>query len=147
MQTVQFVRWIALIVNGAQVAIITGAGITIAPTFDGPPVVGSNTIPALVAGPVSVSGSLSAYFQDATLRDLFRNETECSLVLALTSDNTATSKFLVFVLPRIKIGGANKTDGEVALIQTLPFQALENIAGGAGTTSEATTITIQDTDA
>ena len=136
-----------LLVNGVAQAVVTGLQLTIDPTVSGDPVVGSNVVPNLFPGPVSVTGQFTAYFTDATLRDLFVNETETSLCVALTTDNTATADVVAFTLPRIKIGGANKSDGTGGLVQTFPFQALINNAGGAGTSSEQTSVVIQDTQA
>jgi len=136
-----------LLVNSTQQAIVTGLQFTIDPTLSGDPVVGSNTVPNLFPGRVSVTGQFTAYFQDATMRDLFINETESSLVVALTTDNTATADVIVFAFPRIKVGGASKSDGEAGLVQTFPFTALYNTAGGSGISTEQTTISVQDSAA
>lgn len=136
-----------LVVNGSAIATVTGLQLSIMQNLTGDPVVGSNVVPALYPGRVQVSGQFTAYFDSATLRDLFINETETSLVVSLTSDNTATSKCISICLPRIKVGGATKSDGESGIVQTLPFTALYNAAGGTGVKTEQTTITMQDTDA
>jgi len=136
-----------LLVNGVVQAVVTGLQISIDPAFSGDPVVGSNVVPNQFAGPVNVTGQITAYFTDNTLRDLFVNETETSLIVALTADNTATSDVISFALPRIKLGGQQKNDGTGGIAQTFPFQALFNNAGGTGTATEQTTITLQDTAA
>jgi hypothetical protein len=136
-----------LLVGGVAQAVVTGLSINIDPVFSGDPVVGANTIPNQFAGPVMVSGQFTAYFTDATLRDLFVNETETGIIVALTTDNTATADVLVFVMPRVKVGGQQKNDGTGGVIQTFPFQALYNTNGGAGTSTEQTTIRIQDSAA
>jgi Phage tail tube protein len=136
-----------LLVNGAVQAVVTGLNIVMDPTVSGDPVVGANAVPYLFPGPVNVTGQFTAYFTDATLRDLFVNETETSLIVTLTTDNTATADVIAFTLPRIKVGGASKNDGTGGLVQTFPFQALINNAGGTGTSSEQTTIVMQDTRA
>jgi hypothetical protein len=110
-------------------------------------VVGANTVPNLFAGPVSVSGQFTAYFTDATLRDLFVNEAETSLVVSLTTDNTANADVLTLTIPRIKLGGQQKSDGAGGIVQTFPFTALLNTSGGSGTNSEQTTLVMQDTAA
>lgn len=134
----------AVAVNGTRVALLTGLQINIAGGMTAEPVVGSNTFPDIFEGRVIVSGQFSAYFEDATLRDLFLNETEASIVAAFTTANTAAADFLSITLPRIKVGGASKDDGEKGIVQTFPFQALLNTSGGSGTSSHATTIAIQD---
>lgn len=96
---------------------------------------------------VKVSGTFTAYFQDATLRDYFLNETEISLVVALVSDNTAASDFVAFSLPRLKVGSADRGDGDKGILATFAFTGLYNGAGGAGTSSEQTTLVVQDSQA
>lgn len=134
-------------VGGQSVATLTGLTINIASNYSGDPVVGSNTVPFMFAGRVIVTGQATAYFDSVALRDAFLNETEVEIIGVFTSNNDAASDFMSFVLPRVKIGGASKNDGEGGLIQTLPFQALLNTAGGTGTNSEQTTIVIQDSAA
>lgn len=134
-------------VAGESVATLTGLTLNIASNYSGDPVVGSNTVPFMFAGRVVVTGQATAYFDSVTLRDAFFNETEVEIIGAFTANNDANAPFMSFVLPRVKIGGASKNDGEGGLVQTLPFQALLNTAGGSGTTSEQTTIVIQDSAA
>lgn len=133
--------------NDATVAILTGLSLTIDSPFTGDPVVGSNTVPTLFPGKVGVSGQATVYFADETLRDVFVDETEVSLYLAFTADNTAASDFVAFSLPRIKLGGASKNDGQGGLVQTMPFKALFNSSGGTGIATEATTLSVQDSAA
>lgn len=134
-------------VNGATVAILTGLTISIDPGFSGDPVVGSNKVPTLFAGTVDVTGQATAYFPDATLRDTFINEVEVDIVAVFTADNTANSDFFQIALPRCKMGGASKNDGQGGIVQTLPFTALLNKAGGPATNTELTTVSIQDSQA
>jgi hypothetical protein len=136
-----------LLVNGVQQAVVTGLQLNIDPVFTGDPVVGQNTVPNQFAGPVMVTGQFTAYFTDNTLRDLFVNETESSLMVALTTDNTAAADVVAFVLPRIKVGGQQKSDSTGGIVQTFPFQALYNSLGGAGVATEQTSISCQDTAA
>lgn len=134
-------------VGGVTVANITGFTMEIDPTFSGDPVVGQDSVPFLFPGKVKVSGQLTAYFDSVALRDQFVNETEVEIMVALTSDNSNTSDFVTIVLPRVKTGGANKNDTDGGLVQTLPFKALIQNAGGAGTKWEQTTILMQDSAA
>ena len=133
--------------NGVTAAILTGLSISIDPGFTGDPVVGSNLVPNLFPGSINVTGQATAYFQDVTLRDVFVNETEVDLYCTFTADNTAAADFMAFGLPRIKLGGAAKNDGQGGLVQTMPWRALKNVAGGTGIATEATTISIQDAQA
>jgi hypothetical protein len=134
-------------VGGVTVATLTGLSIDIDANYSGDPVVGSNIKPFMYAGRVLVTGQATAYFDSITMRDAFVNETEIELLAAFTSDNGAASDFFAISLPRIKLGGSTKDDGEKGLVQTIPFTALLNTAGGTGIATEATTIAIQDSAA
>lgn len=134
-------------VGGATVANVTGLSIDIASAQSGEPAVGSNTVAFQAAGRVIVTGQITATFDSTTLRDAFYNESEISLYAVFTADNTAASDFVGFSIPRIKVGGASKDDGEKTITQTFPFQALLNVTGGAALATDLTTISIQDSAA
>ena len=138
----------AIYVAGSAVAYITGMEINIngnATSVGG--VVGSNVAPDITPGGIDVTGSMTVLFQNAVMRDYFINETEVSVIAAFTTNNTATANFQVYAMPVVKIGGADKDDGEKSLIMTMPFTAIEDTAGGTGTATDATTITIYDSAA
>lgn len=137
----------ALYLQGSAVALLTGLNFTINGNMSGVPVVGSNSYADINEGRIVVEGQITALFQDATIRDYFINETEVALTAVLTSANSATADFVAFTMPRIKVGGAAKDDGEKGLVQTLPFTALYLGTGGTGTANEATTLMIQDSQA
>jgi hypothetical protein len=132
---------------GATYATITGLTVEINADYTGDPVVGANIVPQLFPGKLSVTGQFTAYFDSVTMRDAFVNETEVDLIAAFTSDNTAAADFITTVMPRIKVGSANKDDGDGGLVQTFKFQALLNTAGGAGIKTEKTTFLMQDSAA
>lgn len=134
-------------VAGATIANVTGLTIDIASAQSGEPTVGSNTVSFQAAGRVLVTGQITATFDSTALRDAFYNETEISLYAAFTADNSASSDFITFAIGRIKVGGASKDDGEKTITQTIPFQALLNLAGGAAQATDLTTIAIQDSAA
>ena len=136
-----------LMVGGVAMASVTGMSLTIDSPRSGDAVVGSNTIDTRFPGRIQASGQLTVYLENATLRDAFLNETETSVVVVLTADNTNNASFVGFTLPRVKLGGNSKSDGEGGIVQTIPFTALYNTTGGAGVSSEATTIVVQDSDA
>jgi hypothetical protein len=136
-----------LVAQGGAIALVTGLDFTIDGSMSVEPVVGSNVYADIAEGRILVGGQLTALFQDGTLRDYFLNETEVSLVVALATSPSAVADFVLFGLPRIKFGGADKDDGDKSLIQTLPFTALYNSAGGAGIATEQTTLYIQDSQA
>ena len=65
----------------------------------------------------------------------------------MTGDNTASAPFISFMLPRIKLTSLGKHDGEIGIVQSIGFMALENTAGGAGIANELTTLSVQDSAA
>lgn len=133
-----------LMVQGVTVGLVTGVNFTINRNLSMEPVVGANTVPDIFEGRIVIDGQFTAFFTDGVLRDYFNNETEISLVVSMTTNNSASADFVSFTLPRIKVGSADKNDGETGIIRTFSFQALLNANGGAGTSSEATTLSVQD---
>ncbi len=136
-----------LVAQGSAIAYFNNLTINYDGEMTSQPVIGSNTAADITEGRVLVSGSLTALFTDATMRDYFLNETEVSLVAVLSTSSLAAADFISLALPRVKFGDATKDDGPKALIQTLPFTALYNYAGGAGVATEQTTFQIQDSQA
>jgi len=131
-------------VGGVTMATVTGLNFDVDAAFSGDPVVGSNVVPTQFAGRVKVTGQFTAYFADGVLPAAFYDETELGIQVALTTTNDAAAEFLSFSLSRVKVGGADKSDGEGGVVRTFPFTALLNSAGGTGTAHEASTIAIQD---
>lgn len=133
----------ALYVAGNAVGTITSIDISVngnVASMGG--VVGTNVAPDVQRGVLEVTGSMSVFFQDATMRDYFINETEVSIVVAFTTSNSSTAEFITITMPRVKVGGATKDDGQKGLIMTMPFTALENTTD---TSHYLTTIAINDT--
>jgi hypothetical protein len=134
--------------NGLDVANITGAQVQFDVPVEANPVVGANTVPEIFQGALRVSGQLQSYFTDRDIANLFLNETEVDLVFYLTADGTVNSDFITLVMNRVKLMSHQKNDGQLGLIQSMQFQALEHVTGaGTGTAFEATTITVQDSAA
>lgn len=131
----------AVIVNGARVANITGMNFTLNGGMSAEPVVGSNSYPDIFEGRVTVSGQITAFFEDHTYFDLFDAESEVAVACAFTTTSAKDSDFISFVFPRVKFGSADRDDGEKGIVQTLSFTALYN---GSGTNSDVTTFAIQD---
>jgi hypothetical protein len=132
----------AMIVNGAPVALITSADFSVNRATENATAVGSNSVAEIFTGRITATGNLSVYFQDGVFRDYFNNETEVSLVMGLTTNNTATADFVTFTLPRVKLGSFEKTDGELGITASSSFTALLN--SNTATGLPATTLQIQD---
>lgn len=134
-----------LLVNGAAQAIVTDLSITIngnEQPADG--VVGTNIRPDIFRGKVMVTGSFTAYFDSATIPDLYRNETVTSLVSVLTDGSSGTAEFISISIPRLDLNTSTPDDGETGLKRTYSFVAEYNSAGGTAVATEQTTLYIQD---
>lgn len=134
----------ALIVDGAVVALVTGLNININRNMTSEAVVGSNVKPEIYEGRISVEGDFSTLFQDRVFADYFNNETEVSLVCAVTESSAGNANFMTFTLPRIKLGTDTKDDGEKGIVSQNSFTALK---GTGANGFEATTIMIHDSAA
>lgn len=132
----------AMVVNGQVVGLITSADFTVDRAMENATAVGSNSIAEVFTGRITASGNLSVYFQDATFRNYFDDETPVSIVMTLTTSNTATADFISFVLPKVKLNGHSVSDSELGLTATVPFQALLNDVETSGLMG--TTVMIQD---
>lgn len=134
-----------LVINGAVAAVVTGLTIVVNGNYSAPGgVIGSNVDPDIFPGPIDVSGQITALFVDTVMRDLFLNETESSLAVALTATNAPNSPFTAFVMSRVKFNGSTKDDGTAGLTLTIPYVALENTGGGAALANLQTTLSVQD---
>jgi len=134
-----------MLVNGSPVALVTSADFNVERAMENATAVGSNSIAEIFTGRIRVSGNLSVYFQDTVFRNYFDNETPVSIVMTLAGDSTATSPFISFTLPKVKLGAFSKDDTELGLVAQASFQALLNDVTTAGL--PATTIAIQDSAA
>jgi len=135
----------AMVVNGVPVGLITSADFTIERGIEAANVVGQNVAADMFTGSIRVNGNFSTYFQDATFRDYFDNESTISLVLALSTGTDKAADVMTFTIPKIKVGSAEKADAATGVIQSHSFVALLNSVTTAGL--PATTIAIQDSAA
>jgi hypothetical protein len=89
------------------------------PTF----VIGSATTPQLEYGRAEVEGTITAYFEDASLYNRFLNETETALSIDI-QDPGATNTY-TFFLPKVKFnGGEAPVENPQSRMITIPFVAL-----------------------
>lgn len=126
----------ALVVGGAALGLLTGLNVTINPNVAAlEAVMGSDLVPDIGAGRISVTGNFTAYFEDETLIEYFYDETEVAIQATLQSATSGAGDFLSVYMPRVKLGSAEGDDNQQGRIYTFGFQAL------LGAT---TTIQIQD---
>lgn len=127
--------------NGVDVAYITGLNLTIAPALEAPAVVGSNTVPWIFMGRMRVSGNFTALFTDMSMANTFINEVETGISVMLLMGAGNTSDFVRLTVPRAKTMSDQMSDGEMSLVQSMSFTALQNVAD---TTIDETTLIVQD---
>jgi hypothetical protein len=122
----------------AASAIITQIDFNVANSFAPTFVVGSDETPALEVGRAEVTGSFSAYFEDASLINRFLNETESAIQVSV-NDPTAANAY-TFLFPRVKINSADVgVDGPTSRVISLGFTSLFD-------TTTATNLKITRTD-
>jgi len=117
-------------VGGATpVAIVTALDFTLnnsyAPTF----VIGDDSAPSLEYGRAEVEGTLSAYFEDASLINRFLNETETEIEVSV--DDPTGANTYTFQFPRVKINSADVgVDGPTSRMISMSFVALYDTTEG-----------------
>lgn len=127
----------AVVVNGVPRALITSADFTIDRGLEAANVIGSNFAADVFTGRIRVNGNISTYFSDGQFRDYFNDETEISLVFALTNGTEKDAAAMTFAMPRVKLGSDGKQDGEMGITRDHSFVALLK--------ENDTTIYLQDT--
>lgn len=132
-------------VNGTAQSIATGINFTISNSAaNAGAVIGSNVGADVTTGRIMVSGTLTAQFDSTTLQALYDAETNIAINVVLTGDNTATSDFVSFTIPRVKLTGDAPDDGEKAIVRSYPFTAEYYAAGGSGVAYDQTILSYQD---
>jgi hypothetical protein len=133
-------------VQGVAQGVITGAQVNMALNPSADPVVGQNFVPEIFLGRANVTGQLTAFLEDLTLVDYFRNETEVSILLQLLTSSADASDFITIFMPKVKFGDAQVgIEGEGGVPITMPFQALRY--GGSTAGVDTTTIAYCDSAA
>ena len=122
----------ALLVNGSAAACITSADFTISRALEAAQCVGSNSASEIFSGRITVTGNLSAYFSDATLRDYFNAESLVTIVLALTTSEAKDAQTMTFVMPAVKFSSFSAADAELGITQSIGFTSLLNTVTTGG---------------
>jgi hypothetical protein len=134
----------SLVVDTSSVAVVTGMNFTVNNNITSESVVGANVTPDLFWGQSNASGTMTAFFEDATLINAFINETAVKIHMLLEEPTGTPGGFMKFSFNNVKFGGATKdipNSGGVLL--TLPFQALKT-AGASGFDVSAVTIQVSN---
>lgn len=137
-----------LLVGGTAVATVTDLKIDLdgkANAADA--VVGTNIRPDVFRGKMMATGSFTAYFEGGTIPDLFRDETQSSIISALSAGSLANDDFMTITLSALKLNSSTPDDAETGLKRTYSFVATYNSAGGAALANVATTCMVHDSQA
>ena len=115
--------------NSSAVAIVTGLDFTLTNSFAPTFVIGDDSAPSLEYGQAVVEGTMTAYFEDASLINRFLNEVESELVVSV-DDPTGLNAY-TFTFPKIKINSADVgVDGPTSRMISLSFVALYDATEG-----------------
>lgn len=111
--------------GGSPIAIVTGLDFQIdngtQPTY----VIGSNSTPQMEYGRSRVTGTVQAYFENATLINKFINETSSSISTTIT--DSVTGHGYTFLFPKVKYTSADvPVQSEQSRMVTMNFIALYN---------------------
>ena len=129
-----------IVLDGERIAIATAASLSIGSDLTPAEVIGARNSPAIFRDRIRTTGEVSLYFTDNEIQQKFVDETEVGIVFTFTGNG---SEVMNFIMPRCKLGGAEKTDEEnTGVVQTVPFTAL---LPTTATGVNQSTIIIQDT--
>ena len=128
-----------LVLNGVAYAIVTGYKLDVDGGMTTGAVVGSDITPDVFVGPVTVKGTISAYFTGPVLDDMFTSETAATLILRLDDGSGGA---ITLTVPRAKLGDGSLS-GDKEVIQQFSFTASPVPVDGA----EQTSLQVQDTSA
>lgn len=79
---------------------------------------------AMREGMIDVTGQLSAYIEDDTLKDAYRNETDTAFIITMTDAKTGGNKYTL-TLPKARFTSASDSySGDDLGIQQLDFRSL-----------------------
>jgi hypothetical protein len=111
------------VASSSAIAIVTALDFSINNSYAATFVIGNDSAPSLEYGQAVVEGTISAYFEDASLITRFISEVESELEVSV-DDPTGANPY-TFLFPRIKINGADVgVSGQESRVITLPFVAL-----------------------
>jgi hypothetical protein len=135
----------AVVVGGTRYGTITSAAIKIdGQVAPGEAVVGANVVPDVQRGRIKVTGQFTALWDTDTIAAPFDSEATTSLMLMLADSRLDAANFVALSMPTVKLFSDDPDDGEKQIVRTYKFTAQYNSAGGAGISTDQTTIVIQD---
>ena len=123
----------AVIINGlATGACVTSFDFAVDRAMEASQCIGSDSAEAIFSGSLTISGNFASYWEDSYIRDLFENETDTTLVLALATGSEKDAQVMTFVLPKITISSFTRADSALGIVATAAFTAVLNDVTAAG---------------
>tara|TARA_R110000744_G_scaffold39566_1_gene90021 strand:+ start:1569 stop:2480 length:912 start_codon:yes stop_codon:yes gene_type:complete len=111
------------VAGASTVAIVTALDFTLTNSFAPTFVIGDDSAPSLEYGRAEVEGTLTVYFEDASLINRFLNETETEIEVSV--DDPTGANTYTFQFPKVKINSADVgVDGPTSRMVTMSFVAL-----------------------
>ena len=115
--------------GGSGISIVTSIDFSVTNSFAPTFVVGSDSAQQLEFGRAVVEGTMTVYYEDATLINKFLNETESSIEVEV-DDPTGANPY-TFLFPRVKYNGAAvPLQNPQSRLITLPFVSLYDSTEG-----------------
>ena len=115
--------------GGSGLAIVTSLDFSLTNSFAPTFVIGSDSAQQLEFGRAVVEGTMTVYYEDATLINKFLNETESALSVSV-DDPTGASTY-TFDFPRVKYNGAAvPVQNPASRLITIPFVSLFDTTEG-----------------
>lgn len=134
----------ALVINGTQIGVLTGFKLNLNGQMATGKVAFSNVTPGVFPGDVLLTGSASAYLEDATLYGYYDDETEISIIWRLDASEAVNCDFIAGAIPKATITKGSVTKDTNAKVISFDWGA----GRGAGTNGwRDTTIQFQDSAA
>lgn len=134
-----------VLMNGTVIANVTGLNLKIdGKTKPLSNVLGSNFAPDVARGIITVTGQVTAFYQDAIMPGYFDAATPISIAVVDAVDSTNNSEFVSFIMSKVILDGDDKDTGDAGIIRTYPFTAQINGSGGTALANDKTILSIQD---
>jgi hypothetical protein len=115
--------------GGSTIGLVTGVDIQLQNNLEALFALGSKNAAGITAGRSNITGTVSVFFQDVTMRNKFVNETPSSLEVVL---GNGTTKSYTILLPRIIYSGAdNAVSGEGPITLSMPWTAVYDATTGS----------------
>lgn len=116
--------------GGTEIAVITGLDISLDNGIEPQFVIGGKTAPFVSFGRSNLSGTVTAFFADRTMLDLFLDETPASLAFTFGKVDGTENAYSLTIPRAIYTGADAPASGEGPITLSMPFMAvLDSVEG------------------